>query len=565
LLENPTDPENLRWVDGEVDAFQISVNEEKALSALRPTFDFKSMSSFVRQLSYYDFKRLSDRRKSNERRGELTQIVFTHQSGLFVRGNPAAVEQIKRKLRIRNEKGRRASAVSVGSVDDDYSQTDSPLFSPTATTWPSNDQPPPLPTPPLPYSFGSSSMGSFSLSAPPSNRPLPDTTLTDPQQPRWQPYHQNSQYALPSPDPSFPFPSPSSSAQTTEPQRYAPYPRVQPNSDRRASAVGSSSEATNLSPRTNTIDLAYYAGKPPQPSPSSLVQSDPLIPGSSSFRLPFASPPYSSSSSAQQSHYFPSSRHPSSPGATPLPPQHSQTLPTGLAVAFDQSPSVGPSVSTLSSPVENPYPPLSSLQQYRPTPPVSFRYPFNPPQEQPQDSSTQPHLGFRNHLRFSSVPSQPPYPYPQFTPPRTDEYHSPTSVPDEEMIRRAQLEARRTSYPFPHPPPPNDASYATHTQPSTATTEIRGGVSEWNQKQYFPSEPPQPTPMQSAVPSPSVIGESTGLASWRHEPDQQYRHERDPSLQGAVSTEDHSRGAQSQQLYYGSVGGGMPQYQQHQQ
>jgi len=409
-------------------------------------------------------------------------------------------------------------------------------------------------------------MGSFSLSAPPSHRAPSETTAIDPQQPRWQPYHQTSQYALPSPDPSFPFPSPSSSAQTTEPQRYAPYPRVQSNSERRASAVGPSNEATNLSPRTNTVDLAYYAANPPQPSPSALEQNDTLIPGSSAFRLPFASQPYSSSSTAQQSQYFPSSRHPSSPSSTPQPPHNSQTLPTGLAVAFDQSPSVGPSVSTLSSPTEHPYPPLSSLHQYRPTPPVSFRYPFKPAQEQPQDSSTQPHLGFRNHLRFSSVPSQPPYPYPQFTPPRTDEYHSPTSVPDEEMIRRAQLEARRTSYPFPHPPPSNDtslASYPPQQQPAT-TTEIRGGVSEWSQKSYFPSEPPQPTPMHSAVPSPSIIGGSTGISSWRHESDQQYRRERDPSLQGTVSSGDHSGGAQSQQLYYSSVGGGLPHYQQQQ-
>ena len=45
LLENPRDPENLRWVDGQMDQFQICVNEENALAALRPTLDFKSYAA----------------------------------------------------------------------------------------------------------------------------------------------------------------------------------------------------------------------------------------------------------------------------------------------------------------------------------------------------------------------------------------------------------------------------------------------------------------------------------------------------------------------------------------
>jgi len=42
LLENPKDPESLRWVDGQVDQFQITVDEQRGLEALRPNLDFKS-------------------------------------------------------------------------------------------------------------------------------------------------------------------------------------------------------------------------------------------------------------------------------------------------------------------------------------------------------------------------------------------------------------------------------------------------------------------------------------------------------------------------------------------
>ncbi|GAA6042065.1 hypothetical protein JCM8097_004091 [Rhodosporidiobolus ruineniae] len=119
LLENPLDPESLRWTpDGT--AFEITNNEAKARNALSPKWDFRSLSSFIRQLSYYNFKRLSDRRRSADRRASTTGfIVFNHPSGVFVRGDASQLDSINRKARQRPDKDKRKmSTASTGSADE---------------------------------------------------------------------------------------------------------------------------------------------------------------------------------------------------------------------------------------------------------------------------------------------------------------------------------------------------------------------------------------------------------------------------------------------------------------
>ncbi|BGP51776.1 hypothetical protein JCM10450v2_007732 [Rhodotorula kratochvilovae] len=114
ILENPIDPNGLRWVTD--DSFEISSKDAIAIHALSPAFEFHSLSSFIRQLSYYSFRRLSDRRRSTERRNSNPgYILFSHPSGFFVRGDPGQLTKIVRKARTRPEKGRRASECSTAS------------------------------------------------------------------------------------------------------------------------------------------------------------------------------------------------------------------------------------------------------------------------------------------------------------------------------------------------------------------------------------------------------------------------------------------------------------------
>ncbi|POY74541.1 hypothetical protein BMF94_2302 [Rhodotorula taiwanensis] len=93
-------PEFLHWVNN--DTFAITSLDANARIALSPHWDFNSLSSFIRQLSYYSFKRLTDRRRSVERRPSApTYIVFTHPSGNFVRDDETKALLIPRKLRAR--------------------------------------------------------------------------------------------------------------------------------------------------------------------------------------------------------------------------------------------------------------------------------------------------------------------------------------------------------------------------------------------------------------------------------------------------------------------------------
>ncbi|BGP11488.1 hypothetical protein JCM10049v2_007395 [Rhodotorula toruloides] len=117
LLEHPLDSTGLRWVTD--DSFEVSSKDAVAIHALNPAFEFNSLSSFIRQLSYYSFRRLSDRRRSTERRNSNTgYILFTHPSGFFVRGDPSKLTQIVRKPRNRPEKGRRVSTTSSMASDE---------------------------------------------------------------------------------------------------------------------------------------------------------------------------------------------------------------------------------------------------------------------------------------------------------------------------------------------------------------------------------------------------------------------------------------------------------------
>ncbi|KAI5475289.1 hypothetical protein MNV49_001671 [Pseudohyphozyma bogoriensis] len=154
LLENPLDPSSLRWVSD--DAFEITCHDGRARHALSPSWDFRSLSSFIRQLSYYNFKsvavagcvadasrrlRLSDRRRSSERRTAASgYIVFSHPSGFFLRGDPSKLHGIVRKTRNRPEKGagRRASASSIQSsgMEDDEDDHEPP---PPMPAWPPMD------------------------------------------------------------------------------------------------------------------------------------------------------------------------------------------------------------------------------------------------------------------------------------------------------------------------------------------------------------------------------------------------------------------------------------------
>ncbi|GAA5901518.1 uncharacterized protein JCM6883_000239 [Sporobolomyces salmoneus] len=109
LLERPTDPSALRWASETT--FEIAIQEDIAIAALRPEFDFRSLGSFVRQLSYYNFKRLSDRRRSSERGTEKRGFIrFTHQSGWFSRGDASQISRITR--RPRTQRTRRSSTTS---------------------------------------------------------------------------------------------------------------------------------------------------------------------------------------------------------------------------------------------------------------------------------------------------------------------------------------------------------------------------------------------------------------------------------------------------------------------
>ncbi|KAK4053902.1 hypothetical protein OIO90_003739 [Microbotryomycetes sp. JL221] len=94
------DHNDLRWIGN--DRFEIAADDSRARRALASEFDFRSLSSFVRQLSYYGFKRLSDRRRSVDKNGDdCPHVVFAHPSGNFLRDDPDRLRLITRRPRMR--------------------------------------------------------------------------------------------------------------------------------------------------------------------------------------------------------------------------------------------------------------------------------------------------------------------------------------------------------------------------------------------------------------------------------------------------------------------------------
>ncbi|GAA5858167.1 hypothetical protein JCM1840_001067 [Sporobolomyces johnsonii] len=130
LLSSEHHPDALRWLSN--DTFGITSIESQAKAALTPQWEFRSLSSFIRQLSYYSFKRLSDRRRSAERRSSTPAlIVFTHPSGNFVRDDPSKTALIPRKLRARkssaaSNRRKSSTASSTGFVDEYRDRSSSP-------------------------------------------------------------------------------------------------------------------------------------------------------------------------------------------------------------------------------------------------------------------------------------------------------------------------------------------------------------------------------------------------------------------------------------------------------
>ncbi|GAA5875919.1 hypothetical protein JCM3774_005816 [Rhodotorula dairenensis] len=126
LLSANLHPEYLHWINN--DTFAVTSVDSQARTALAPQWEFNSLSSFIRQLSYYSFKRLSDRRRSVERRPSVPSfIVFTYPSGNFVRDDESRTLLIPRKLRSRKPKSKRkASATSSAGGSRELSPSTSP-------------------------------------------------------------------------------------------------------------------------------------------------------------------------------------------------------------------------------------------------------------------------------------------------------------------------------------------------------------------------------------------------------------------------------------------------------
>ncbi|GAA5828995.1 hypothetical protein JCM5353_005194 [Sporobolomyces roseus] len=124
LLSAEQHPDWLKWLSN--DTFGITSIESQAKAALAPQWEFRSLSSFIRQLSYYSFKRLSDRRRSAERRAHCPSlIVFTHTSGNFVRDDISKTANIPRKLRARKSTaGSRRKSSTASSIAFDYEYQD---------------------------------------------------------------------------------------------------------------------------------------------------------------------------------------------------------------------------------------------------------------------------------------------------------------------------------------------------------------------------------------------------------------------------------------------------------
>ncbi|GAA5857860.1 hypothetical protein JCM1840_000940 [Sporobolomyces johnsonii] len=323
LLESPLDAESLRWCGP--DSFEITCNEQKARAALSPSFNFRSLSSFIRQLSYYNFKRLSDRRRSSERRSSATAfIVFTHPSGFFLRGDSTQLEGISRKTRARPDKQRRASAVSTGSVED----VPAPVASTSTNAWPA----PPDYRYPLPQAAAvpnaSLPQSTYAYGPPaPHLRPYHSPQMNNDPHANWRGYTPslwpNQQIPPPAPDPRFAYaPIPPNSYSHSD-----PHSQPQHNLDRRHS-IG---DPTGLSPRSKASELLSLPPVGVRKAHSPLGMHDPHAVTEEhhqQFQSAYPTPSFSSANIYERPPQYPAPLAPNQPNA---PPQ----VPTGLAMGYE--------------------------------------------------------------------------------------------------------------------------------------------------------------------------------------------------------------------------------------
>ncbi|KAK4054459.1 hypothetical protein OIV83_000953 [Microbotryomycetes sp. JL201] len=110
---------DLRWVSN--DRFEVAADDTRARRALAA-----DLSSFVRQLSYYGFKRMSDRRRSVDKGSETcVHVIFGHPSGNFRRDDPESLHLISRRPRLRkSSKTHGQSRHRKTSVDDQSGESE---------------------------------------------------------------------------------------------------------------------------------------------------------------------------------------------------------------------------------------------------------------------------------------------------------------------------------------------------------------------------------------------------------------------------------------------------------
>ncbi|GAA5945137.1 hypothetical protein JCM3775_004866 [Rhodotorula graminis] len=345
LLEHPLDEESFHWTD-DGKAFEITTNELKARHALSAQYEFRSLSSFIRQLSYYNFKRLTDRRKSVERKtGNAAFISFMHPSGFFVSGDSSQLDNIIRKTRARRVEPRRrdslASTTSADSASSPYPQYDDGQAGPSYSTAPRH---------------------SFSYAPPPSAYPQQPARLPPDSTAAWPGYSTSIG------PPAAPVASGSSfpaylGAPSSYGPQYEPSHWTQPGY-RRASLT---QFRADTSPRTKPAD-APGAQAYQHSSGSSAPHALPSVPSDGDLRSSYASAGYPVELGGRPPapagyHYVDQ--------APSIASQHHHVVPSGLPIASHDSvphrPSWPPASGSFYTSMPHPHddsPTLAPLQSY---------------------------------------------------------------------------------------------------------------------------------------------------------------------------------------------------------
>ncbi|GAA5967808.1 hypothetical protein JCM11641_005773 [Rhodosporidiobolus odoratus] len=475
LLENPLDADSLRWASD--DSFEVTSNESNARQALSPKFDFRSLSSFIRQLSYYNFKRLSDRRRSTERKAAQSgYIVFTHPTGFFVRGDASKLEGITRKTRNRPEKERRPSAVSTGSAEEGG----------PPPVWPEYAHPPSV------LSFASTNPFSSYPPALPPHYPPPSLPSPDQYGP-WRSYPTSAwPQSHPSPTSLYPseygFPAPGASPSSGT--AYGTYPTAtQQVAHRRPNVAG-------LSPRSKPDDLPSVAAAPGyHPSVSSYGPPDAVHiredTGGSDYRPSFPTPTYISPPPIIDEPRF-------SQTEEQAPPSSSSYRATGLPMYNPRG-----SISGQAAPFPVSHPSF-------PAPPTAVHHPVAPsPMQQFHHRQASQH-------QYEAVPS-PTYSSdgdPGSTMP-ADLAHFPSpyvsdgrrrSVSNYSTISTAPS---HLSHSF-HPSPTESSPYLSQAPPPLLAHSL--SHIQRPQTSAAPQFQPQPQPLSQAIPHPLPFGNAGELA-----------------------------------------------------